>query len=125
MDDLYTLHSSMLSYPNDDNDDNDDETPNLVGDGSCEGQPHHQQLVLPAGAEEENVEVGMEMMSDVIKTQIANHPLYPNLLSAYIDCTKVSPFFFFFILFLSSSYFFSSFFSILFPYSVSNLIHHC
>ncbi|GFP80356.1 homeobox protein knotted-1-like 1 [Phtheirospermum japonicum] len=28
-------------------------------------------------------------MPDVIKAQIANHPFYPNLLSAYIECRKV------------------------------------
>lgn len=28
-------------------------------------------------------------MSDLIKTQIANHPRYPQLVSAYIDCQKV------------------------------------
>ncbi|KAH6819031.1 homeobox knotted-like protein [Perilla frutescens var. hirtella] len=27
--------------------------------------------------------------SDLIKAQIANHPLYPTLLSSYIDCRKV------------------------------------
>lgn len=26
---------------------------------------------------------------DLIKARIANHPLYPTLLSSYIDCTKV------------------------------------
>lgn len=26
-----------------------------------------------------------------IKTRIANHPLYPNLLSAYVECQKVFP----------------------------------
>ena len=28
-------------------------------------------------------------MSDLIKTQIASHPRYPNLVSAYIECQKV------------------------------------
>lgn len=28
-------------------------------------------------------------MSDLIKAQIATHPLYPNLLSAYIECQKI------------------------------------
>lgn len=28
-------------------------------------------------------------MSDMIKTQIVNHPLYPKLVSAYIECQKV------------------------------------
>ncbi|KAA8536740.1 hypothetical protein F0562_029218 [Nyssa sinensis] len=31
---------------------------------------------------------GLEM-SDLIKAQIVNHPLYPNLVSAYIECRKV------------------------------------
>ncbi|KAF5183884.1 Homeobox protein knotted-1-like [Thalictrum thalictroides] len=29
------------------------------------------------------------MMSDLIKTQIASHPRYPSLVSAYIDCQKI------------------------------------
>lgn len=29
-------------------------------------------------------------MADFIKAQIASHPRYPNLLSAYIDCQKVN-----------------------------------
>lgn len=28
-------------------------------------------------------------MTDLIKSQISNHPLYPNLVSAYINCRKV------------------------------------
>lgn len=32
-------------------------------------------------------------MTDLIKTQISNHPFYPNLVSAYIECQKVTPFF--------------------------------
>lgn len=28
-------------------------------------------------------------MSDLIKTQIANHPRYPDLVSVYIECQKV------------------------------------
>lgn len=35
-------------------------------------------------------EVSGSEMTDLIKTQIANHPLYPNLVSAYIECQKVS-----------------------------------
>lgn len=31
-------------------------------------------------------------MSDMIKTQIVNHPLYPKLVSAYIECQKVCKF---------------------------------
>lgn len=33
---------------------------------------------------------GSSAMSDLIKTQIATHPLYPNLVSAYIECQKVA-----------------------------------
>ncbi|KAI4301702.1 hypothetical protein L6164_034953 [Bauhinia variegata] len=32
---------------------------------------------------------GSDMSDPLIKTQIANHPLYPNLVSAYIECQKV------------------------------------
>ncbi|MCD7446506.1 Oxysterol-binding protein OBPa [Datura stramonium] len=31
----------------------------------------------------------LDTMPDLIKSQIANHPLYPNLLSAYLQCRKV------------------------------------
>ncbi|KAL8527831.1 hypothetical protein ACS0TY_005599 [Phlomoides rotata] len=41
--------------------------------------PHHH-LVL---------ESPHDQHGDIIKAQIASHPLYPTLLSAYIDCTKV------------------------------------
>ncbi|GAV83443.1 ELK domain-containing protein/KNOX1 domain-containing protein/KNOX2 domain-containing protein/Homeobox_KN domain-containing protein [Cephalotus follicularis] len=37
----------------------------------------------------DGAEVSGSDMSDVIKTQISNHPLYPNLVSAYIECQKV------------------------------------
>lgn len=32
---------------------------------------------------------GGSRMSDLVKTQIATHPRYPHLLSAYIECQKV------------------------------------
>lgn len=34
-------------------------------------------------------EVTESEMTDLIKTQISSHPLYPNLVSAYIECQKV------------------------------------
>lgn len=40
--------------------------------------------------------IGSEM-SDVLKAQIANHPFYPNLVSAYIQCRKVISFSFFYL----------------------------
>lgn len=60
MDELYTFTSSSISYP-------------------------QQNLVLVDDDDDES----HDHMSDLIKAQIANHPLYPSLLSAYIDCTKV------------------------------------
>ncbi|KAM3219270.1 homeobox protein knotted-1-like 1 [Capsicum chacoense] len=36
-----------------------------------------------------NIGSSLEGMSDLIKAQIANHPLYPNLLYAYLQCRKV------------------------------------
>ena len=32
---------------------------------------------------------GSDMSDQLVKTQIASHPLYPNLVSAYIECQKV------------------------------------
>ena len=39
-------------------------------------------------------EVTESEMTDLIKTQISSHPLYPNLVSAYIECQKVTSYFF-------------------------------
>ena len=33
---------------------------------------------------------GSDTSDGLIKVQIANHPLYPNLVSAYIECQKVN-----------------------------------
>ncbi len=38
-------------------------------------------------------EVGCSEITDLIKTQIANHPLYPNLVSAHLECQKVTIFY--------------------------------
>ncbi|XP_060167290.1 homeobox protein knotted-1-like 1 [Lycium barbarum] len=45
---------------------------------------HHHQLEAV-----DHNKASLETMSDLIKAQIANHPLYPNLLSAYLQCRKV------------------------------------
>lgn len=52
---------------------------------------HHHQVILTAAAQEDEGPHHHHppSMSDIIKAQIASHPLYPNLLSAYIDCKKV------------------------------------
>jgi hypothetical protein len=34
--------------------------------------------------------IGSDISDRILKNQIATHPLYPNLLSAFIDCQKVS-----------------------------------
>ena len=48
------------------------------------------QLEAPQPQENNNVTDSSSDMSDrIIKIQIANHPLYPDLLSAYIECQKV------------------------------------
>lgn len=61
-------------------------------------QEHHQLIFADHDDDDESAAIGLEMMimysaddddDDIIKTQIANHPLYPNLLQAYIDCTEV------------------------------------
>ncbi|GER49455.1 homeobox protein knotted-1 [Striga asiatica] len=53
-----------------------------INNGGGQQQQHRQLLVT-----DENHNKGL--MSDVIKAQIASHPLYPTLLSAYIQCRKV------------------------------------
>jgi hypothetical protein len=36
--------------------------------------------------------IGSDISDRILKNQIATHPLYPNLLSAFIDCQKVITF---------------------------------
>lgn len=64
-------HLEGSSYNNDNNINDDD-----VGLEELEGGKGE------AAAESDN-------MSDLIKSQIATHPLYPELVSAYISCQKV------------------------------------
>ncbi|GAA0158721.1 hypothetical protein LIER_15670 [Lithospermum erythrorhizon] len=98
MDELYTLHSSIsYSYNdknlNNNNDDNNNIITGLMGHDliSSDHQQHGStqeavgttEVIITGPVEEE------EHMSDVIKSRIINHPLYPNLVSAYIQCRKV------------------------------------
>ncbi|XP_019188029.1 PREDICTED: homeobox protein knotted-1-like 1 isoform X1 [Ipomoea nil] len=72
----------------------------ISGDeGQLQGQHHHHHHLLVTSSNDnyynsdENSKGGgggVEMMSDVVKAQIASHPLYPNLVSAYIQCRKVA-----------------------------------
>ncbi|KAK4402125.1 Homeobox protein knotted-1-like 1 [Sesamum angolense] len=86
MDELYRFQYSSISCPVDSN---------FLGDGSnssgiIAGLSDHHNLVLtaPPAAETHEEATALEM-SDIIKAQIASHPLYPTLLSAYIECRKV------------------------------------
>nr|AKC35106.1 knotted-like 6 protein [Primula vulgaris] len=63
MDELYRLHSSISS--------SDDLTINRLN-----GNIQFDTIIV-------------REMSDLMKAQIASHPLYPNLVSAYIECRKV------------------------------------
>ncbi|KAF7817972.1 homeobox protein knotted-1-like 1 [Senna tora] len=52
---------------------------------SCSQDAHHLSPSEPLDAHPQMPDPDHQL----IKTQIANHPLYPNLLSAYIQCRKV------------------------------------
>ncbi|XP_059652295.1 homeobox protein knotted-1-like 1 [Cornus florida] len=81
MEDLYRLHSSISC--SDDISGIGNFNPAMTGALG----PGSTMLQFESAAEMEVT--GSESMSDLIKAQIANHPLYPNLLSAYIECRKV------------------------------------
>ncbi|CAI9764617.1 unnamed protein product [Fraxinus pennsylvanica] len=74
MDELYRLNSS-ISFPID----------NGVG-GFSDHHSYHLGLIQQA---QTHHEITGSEISDIIKAQIANHPLYPNLVSAYIKSRKV------------------------------------
>ncbi|KAL3843543.1 hypothetical protein ACJIZ3_000946 [Penstemon smallii] len=79
-DELYRFHYSSISSscPFGDHVNNNTTTNNS---SSIPHHQHHHQI-----SETSHHEL---TMSDIIKAQIASHPLYPNLLSAYIECRKV------------------------------------
>lgn len=81
MDELYRIHSSFSSC-----------TVDTDAGGGAAADHRNSQVgnLVPAGFRfiSENEVMGSEM-SDFLKAQIANHPLYPNLISAYIECRKV------------------------------------
>ncbi|GMP27439.1 hypothetical protein CsSME_00003434 [Camellia sinensis var. sinensis] len=82
MDELYRLHSS-ISFSDHDHDVRE------VGDFSTTLSGLHGPVDNMLQFEATEIEVGGSELSDLIKAQIANHPLYPNLVSAYIECRKV------------------------------------
>lgn len=73
MDEL-SFHYSSVSCPIIDSD--------FLGDDGYEQS-------MGTATEAQCYEVGLMEGADLIKAQIANHPLYPTLLSSYIDCRKV------------------------------------
>ncbi|CAL5341073.1 unnamed protein product [Camellia sinensis] len=82
MDELYRLHSS-ISFSDHDHD------VSGVGDFPTTLSGLHGPVDNMLQFEATEIEVGGSELSDLIKAQIANHPLYPNLVSAYIECRKV------------------------------------
>ncbi|XP_028077183.1 homeobox protein knotted-1-like 1 isoform X3 [Camellia sinensis] len=76
MDDLYCIHSSISCS---------DDVTGGVGNSPTTVQAFDGAVQF----ETAEMEVGGLEMSDLIKDQIANHPLCPNLVSAYIQCRKV------------------------------------
>ncbi|KAK8633545.1 hypothetical protein V6N13_014390 [Hibiscus sabdariffa] len=46
-------------------------------------------FLLPVDHQETDTDASVSVFSDLIKSQIAGHPRYPDLVSAYIECQKV------------------------------------
>nr|GLL37388.1 homeobox protein knotted-1-like 1 isoform X1 [Ipomoea trifida] len=106
MDELYGIHSVFApsNAPSNNNnvfslgvDDIHHHHQSSMINGGLEGQEGHHLVVTSSNGNyynsDENSKAGgggVEMMSDVVKAQIATHPLYPNLVSAYIQCRKES-----------------------------------
>ncbi|KAL7119961.1 hypothetical protein ACP275_02G094200 [Erythranthe tilingii] len=109
MDELYRFHSSINSNflgdgSNTSSNSNNNSNSNNIAAGFSDhyyinhhsnNNPEMMVLTSAEAADQSHHEVatttttGLAEMSDLIKAQIANHPLYPELLSAYIDCRKV------------------------------------
>ncbi|CAH9145036.1 unnamed protein product [Cuscuta epithymum] len=105
MDELYGIHSVLAPSSST----STSYAPSSNNNGFClesDGNDHHRRSSMINGYGEDlqsqhHLMVGQggggggggvdEMMvSDDVKAQIANHPLYPNLVSAYIQCRKVA-----------------------------------
>ncbi|KAF5948584.1 hypothetical protein HYC85_014541 [Camellia sinensis] len=82
MDELYRLYSS-ISFSDHDHD------VSGVGDFPTTLSGLHGPVDNVLQFEATEIEVDRSELSDLIKAQIANHPLYPNLVSEYIECRKV------------------------------------
>ncbi|CAL9125316.1 unnamed protein product [Musa textilis] len=73
MEDLFSIHPGILGGG---------ETPAVGSASSCQGTSEASEVTGSSGG-------GGSDLTDLIKAQIANHPRYPSLLSAYIECQKV------------------------------------
>lgn len=76
MEDLYSIHPGISR-----------------GAGELDGDHHHHRRrrrgVAGDASEISGGSGGASDLNDMIKAQIASHPRYPSLVSAYIDCRKV------------------------------------
>lgn len=93
MDELYKIHEyTTLPISSNSNLLEDGNYANYSTYGFMSDHHHHQepQVVLTTTGESSSLaHHPMEMSDHVFKAQIATHPLYSNLISAYIQCTKV------------------------------------
>ncbi|RRT34050.1 hypothetical protein B296_00042362 [Ensete ventricosum] len=71
MEDLYSIHPGILRGG---------DIPVIGSVSSCQVTNEASQVIGGSGVSD---------LTDKIKAQIANHPLYPSLLSTYIECRKV------------------------------------
>ncbi|KAH7865267.1 hypothetical protein Vadar_004411 [Vaccinium darrowii] len=83
MDELYRLHSS-ISFSNDVNGIGNFPTTMSGFHSQVDNMLRFEMVDMDAAAA-----AGGSEVSDLVKAQIASHPLYPNLVSAYIECRKV------------------------------------
>ncbi|KAB2059300.1 hypothetical protein E1A91_A11G299700v1 [Gossypium mustelinum] len=87
MEDIYRLDDTVIACSNDVVRVNDFAAAVTTDFLSTPVDDHH--LLQFDHQETDTGVTGSSAMSDLIKTQIATHPLYPNLVSAYIECQKV------------------------------------
>ncbi|KAH1083749.1 hypothetical protein J1N35_023510 [Gossypium stocksii] len=87
MEDIYRLDDTVIACSNDVVRVNDFAAAVTTDFLSTPVDDHH--LLQFDHQETDTGVTGSSVMSDLIKTQIATHPLYPNLVSAYIECQKV------------------------------------
>lgn len=91
MDELSKLHSAIVcsrSRQQQQQAEAEDEAGPTIINNTHTSFPIHHYRQLEAADHQNNTKSSTNM-SDLIKAQIANHPLYPNLLSAYLQCRKV------------------------------------